>query len=101
LPELLFVITAAKKKNNWLVLGAVIGDVILLPTLGLGLIAIISPIRITAFPNLSYLILFLAFTSFLFLFFIRSGKKISLKEAVILLSLYFLFVIIELFFLRF
>ncbi len=92
LPELFFIIAAARKKNNWLVLGAAIGDVIVLPTLGLGLISIITPIKITDFSNFYPLFLFLIISSILFLFFIKSGKRITSKEGIILLIIYFLFV---------
>lgn len=96
LPELFFVIVAARKKNNWLVLGAVIGDVVVLPTLGLGLIAVISPITVTSFSSFFPFLLFLILASMLFLFFIRSGRKISFKEAIVLLGVYVLFVATEL-----
>ncbi len=95
LPEFFFVATAAKRKNNWLVLGASIGDVIVLPTLGLGLLAVISPIRITRFSSFLPLFIFLILANLLFLFFIKTGKKISSKEGILLLSIYFLFMITE------
>lgn len=92
LPELFFIITAAKKQNDWLALGGIIGNVIVLSTFGLGLIAVISPIKILLFSDFSPLFIFLVIATFLFLLFIKSGKKITSGEAVILLMVYGLFV---------
>ncbi len=95
LPEFFFITTAAKEKNNWLALGGIIGDVIVLPTLGLGLIAIISPIKITTFSTFLPLFFFLTIGSIFFLIFIRSGRKITCKEAIFLLLFYGLFILTE------
>ncbi len=97
LPELFFIVTAARKNNNWLALGGIIGDVIVLPTFGLGLIAVISPIKVTTFTTFIPLFVFLAIASILFLLFIKSGKKITSTEAKILLTVYGLFLFFELF----
>ncbi len=92
LPELFFIITAAKKENDWLALGGIIGDVIVLSTFGLGFIAVLSPIKIISFSPFIPIFAFLITATFLFFFFIRSGKKISSIEATILLSVYFIFI---------
>ena len=97
LPELFFITTAAKEKNNWIALGGIIGNVIVLPTLGLGLIAVILPIKITSFSAFLPLFSFLIFASLSFLVFIRSGKKITHKEAVFLLTFYVFFIITQIF----
>ncbi len=96
LPELFFVITAAKKKNNWLALGGIIGDVIVLPTFGLGVIAIISPIKLNFSPFVP-LFVFLFLASTIFVWVIRSGKKISKEEAIPLLIAYIGFLLYEIF----
>ncbi len=98
LPELFFIVTAAKKKNNWLALGGIIGDVIVLPTFGLGIIAIFSPIVIekAAFATFLPLLIFLIIGTLLFSLFIKSGKKISREEAVLLLMVYGTFLVYEL-----
>ncbi len=95
LPELFFVVTAARKKNNWLALGGIIGDVIVLPTLGLGLIALISPIRINVFSPFLPLFIFLILASIIFVWSIRSGKKITKQEAIPLLLVYGVFLVYE------
>ncbi|MDD5606428.1 MAG: sodium:calcium antiporter [Candidatus Pacebacteria bacterium] len=97
LPELFFIVTAAKKKNNWLALGGIIGDVIVLPTLGLGIIAVISPIEITAFSAFLPLFIFLITASCIFVWIIKSDKKITCIEAVPLLFVYGAFLLYEIF----
>ncbi len=97
LPELFFIITAAKKQNDWLALGGIIGDVIVLSTFGLGFIVVISPIRIESFSAFTPIFFFLTLSSLLFFFFIRSEKKISSKEAIILFIIYLLFIINKIF----
>ena len=95
LPEMFFIVTAAKKQNDWLALGGIVGDGIVLPTLGLGLIALISPIKIPLFSEFAPLFIFLILAIFLFLFFIKTTKKITAREGTVLLVLYGLFVAFE------
>ncbi len=95
LPELFFVVMAAKKSNNWLALGGIIGDVIVLPTFGLGIIAIFSPIEITVFSTFLPLFIFLLIASIIFVWAIRTGRKITSQEAIVLLSVYGCFLIYE------
>ncbi|MFA7386017.1 MAG: hypothetical protein WCZ99_03750 [Candidatus Paceibacterota bacterium] len=93
LPELFFIITAAKRQNDWLALGGIIGDVIVLSTFGLGFIVVISPIKIVLFSSFIPIFIFLVIASFLFFFFIKSEKRIDSKEAVALLFVYFAFIL--------
>ncbi len=95
LPEMFFIVTAAKKQNDWLALGGIVGDGIVLPTLGLGLIATISPIKFFSFSEFAPLFIFLIIAIFLFLFFIKTGKKITQKEGVILIVVYGMFLVFE------
>jgi Ca2+/Na+ antiporter len=69
------------------------GSVIINSTLVLGIVALVHPIRVMDFSPFVMARFFLVVSAVLFLFFMRSGKKISQKEAVILFSLYFLFII--------
>lgn len=92
LPEMFFIITAARRQNDWLALGGIIGDVIVLSTFGLGFIAVISPIKIASFAPFTPVFIFLITASFLFLFFIKTGKKITSREGIVLLGIYFLFI---------
>lgn len=95
LPELSFTLQAARKGEDWMVLGDVLGSVVFTTTLVLGVIAVISPITIN---NLSPFIVaggFLIISALFFLFCVRSGQKITRKEAVFLLLIYFAFVAVE------
>jgi cation:H+ antiporter len=95
LPELVFSIECARKDQDWLILGDLIGSVIISTTLVLGIVALISPIQI---ENLSAILIsrvFLLISAFFFLFLLRSGKKITEREGIILILIYFLFLIVE------
>jgi cation:H+ antiporter len=95
LPELFFIVTAAKKNNDWLALGGIVGDGIVLPTFGLGLISVFSPIRIPLFSELAPLLVFLVAAIFLFLLFIKTRKRISPREGMVLLVVYGMFLCFE------
>jgi cation:H+ antiporter len=95
LPDLSFVIQAAKKSHDWLLLGDLIGGTIITATLVLGIVSLISPIKITEIPSIIIGRIFLIISAFLFLFFIRTGQKITKKEGVFLLLIYMVFIIVE------
>lgn len=97
LPEAFFEIQAAKKGQDWLFLGNLMGGVIITATLVLGTVALICPIEITNFSAIAIGRVFLAISAILFLIFLRTDKKITKKEGVILLTIYILFVICEIF----
>jgi len=98
LPEIFFGIQAARKGNDWLVAGNIMGSVIIPATLVLGLVAFLSPIRITDFSPFAIGRFFLIISAIFFLLFLRTGRKITKKEAVFLLIIYLLFVLIEILF---
>lgn len=95
LPETYLAIKAAGKEENWLVLGNLMGSVIVLATLVLGIVALLSPIKITNFSLFLIARIFLLISVIFFLVIVRTGQKISKKEALILLSIYIIFVITE------
>jgi len=96
-PETYFSIISARKEENWMVLGDLMGSVISCATLILGIIVIFFPFEI---KDLS---LFLAARTFLIiaaafsLLFIMTNKKISRREALFLLFIYIAFLITEVF----
>lgn len=96
-PEIYFSIISARKEENWLVLGDLMGSVIVCATLVLGIIAIISPFEI---KDVS---LFLAARTFLIiaaafsLLFIVTGKKVTKKEGLFLVFIYIIFLLVEIF----
>lgn len=98
LPEIYFGVLAAKNKENWLILGDLMGAIIIPPTMVLGLVAVLFPIHIYDFSSLALARIFLVIAALMFPILIRSGKKISKKEAVFLLFIYIIFLIAEIFF---
>jgi len=95
LPESSFTLQAARKGQDWMVAGDVMGSVIMTTTLVLGIVVLISPIQVS---NLSPFVIgriFLAISAIFFLIFIRTGRKITRKEALFLLGIYLTFVLVE------
>jgi Ca2+/Na+ antiporter len=64
-------------------------------TLVLGIVALICPIKITDFSPLIIARFFLIVSALFFFFFVRTGRKITKKEAFFLLGIYLLFVLVE------
>jgi cation:H+ antiporter len=96
-PEAYFSIISARKGENWMILGDLMGSVIVSATLVLGIVAIIAPFEI---PDLSPFLITRIFTvvaSMLFIVFIRTGKKFSKVEGLIFLSVYVVFLLTEIF----
>ena len=96
-PDIYFVVISAKNNENWLVLGDIMGSVIICATLILGLMALITPFEIADLSPFLTARLFLIIAALLSLLFIRTGKKITKKEGLILLSIYIIFLLIEVF----
>ncbi len=97
LPELYFGITAAKKGLYRVVLGELMGSVIVISTLVLGIVALINPIEISDFSPFAIARVFLVISALFFFLFVRSDRKVTRKEAFILLFLYAAFLTTELF----
>ncbi len=97
LPEIFFGIQAAKKGEDWMVVGGLMGAVISAATLVLGIVALLSPIYLS---NLDVSLLFVArvfliLAAVFFLLFIRSSHKITRKEGIFLLIVYLFFVLAQ------
>ena len=95
MPETYFAIAAARRGQTWMILGNLMGAVIVPATLVLGIVALISPIKIPDFSPFAIARFFLIIAALFFFFFIRTGRKIGQKEALFLLGLYITFVIAE------
>lgn len=95
LPEFYFAIALAKKGETWMILGNLMGAVIVPATLVLGIVALIHPIVIIDFSALAVARFFLIIAALFFLLFIRTGQKITKKEALFLLGIYITFVTVE------
>ena len=98
LPELFFTIEAAKKGKGWIIIGNLMGSIIFPVTLVLGIVALISPIEILNFSPFFIGRFFLIISAVFFLIFLRTGKKITKKEAIFLLLIYLMFIIAEILF---
>lgn len=95
LPETFFSIHAARKSQDWLILGNIMGGVVIAATLVLGMVALIHPIEVTDFSTIVIARAFLVISALFFLMFLRSGKRISRNEGILLLSVYIAFVLVE------
>lgn len=96
LPETYFVVVASKSKQNWMILGDLMGSVIINSTLVLGIVAVIFPIDVSAFSPFLISRFFLILAAVFFLLFMRTGEKITRKEALVLFSLYLFFIFFQL-----
>ena len=63
----------------------------------LGIVALICPIEIEDFSPFVIARAFLIIAAMFFLFFIRTDRKVTTKEALFLLGLYIVFLLIEIF----
>jgi cation:H+ antiporter len=100
LPEFSFCFQAAKKSQDWMIVGDVMGSVILTTTLVLGTVSLISPIKNLSLSQLLVARIFLLISAILFFIFVRSDKKVTKKEGLFLIFLYFLFLFTQFLFLR-
>ena len=97
LPELLFSIRAAKQKHYSLALGDILGTVIADATIVVGVLSVISPFAFN--PRIVYITgMFMIVAIILLFYFMKTGRKLSKKEALLLILFYILFVFVELFF---
>jgi cation:H+ antiporter len=95
LPELVFEIEALRKRQSNMAFGNLLGSIVANGTLIIGLVALISPIRI---QNLnSYFLSTMAFLIIfgLFYLFIRTKRRLSRWEGLALLLVYLIFVVVE------
>jgi cation:H+ antiporter len=95
LPELTFTLQAARKSQDWFIVGDVMGSVILTATLVLGIVVLISPVENLNLSPFFVGRIFLLISALLFLIFIKTGRKITPKEGYLLILIYFLFLLFE------
>ena len=94
LPEIYFAIASAREGDTWMILGGLMGSIIAPSTLVLGIVALITPIRIVNFSLFAIARFFLIISALFFFFFVRTDRKITRKEAFFLLGIYLLFVLV-------
>lgn len=96
LPELSFATESIRKRQVGMALGDLFGSVVANSTLILGLVALISPVRLTngwqeyGLAAAAFGVIFLLFWGF-----IRSKKKLERWEGLALIAVYLIFVILE------
>lgn len=95
LPEIYFAVLSARQGKTEMILGDLMGSVIVPATLVLGLVVLIHPIVIEDFSPFAIARFFLILAAALFYLAARTGKKISKGEAIQLLSIYLLFLALE------
>lgn len=96
-PEMYFSIVSSRKGQGWLVLGDLMGSVIVCATLVLGIVAIITPFTIDDFSPFLTARVFTIIAVIFYFMVIRSQRQITKKEGLLLLSIYILFLITEVF----
>jgi len=96
LPEIVFGLKAIAMGHKEMVLGALMGSVVVNSTLVLGSTVLISPLEITEYSPYIIGILFTIITCLFFVIFSRTEKKITEKEAIVLLVVYILFIFSQL-----
>lgn len=96
-PELYFSIASARKGETRMILGDLMGAVIIPATLVLGFVALVSPITVPDFSLFATARYFLIAASLLFFVFIKTDRKITKKEAILLLLVYIAFLLTEIF----
>jgi cation:H+ antiporter len=94
-PEIYFGIISARANKTKMLLGDVMGAVILPGTLVLGMVALISPIKIADVTMFAAARYFLFIASVFFFICVRTDSRVTKKEAVVLLSVYIGFLLTE------
>jgi len=95
MPETLFSLQAARKGEDWMILGNQMGNVAITSTFLLGIVALMTPIKIVDFSPFIVARLFLIIAVTFFFFLNKTGQKITRKEGLILIAVYVAFLIAE------
>ena len=96
-PEAYFSIVSARRGEGWMILGDLMGSVISCASLILGIVAVISPFEINDFSPFLNARIFLIVALGLFVIFVRTDKKLTKPEGLILISVYIVFLLVEVF----
>lgn len=94
MPELFFALKSVRKRDDSLAVGDLLGTVLADATVVVGLLAVVNPF---SFPQrIIYLTgVFMVAASFLLFRFMRSGRKLTRREAVVLFVFWIIFVLVE------
>ncbi len=95
LPEMMFSIKAAKNKHDGLALGDLLGTVIADATIIVGIMTLVNPFSLN--PRIIYITgIFMVLAIVLLLYLMKTGKKLTRREAILLMVFYLIFVVTEL-----
>lgn len=97
-PETYFTAISARREQNWMILGNLMGSVIICATLVLGIVALICPFEISDFSPFLIARIFTIISAILFFVVLRTGHKITKKEGILLILIYFAFFVTEIYF---
>ncbi|MCX6719609.1 MAG: hypothetical protein NTV36_00650 [Candidatus Staskawiczbacteria bacterium] len=96
-PELYFGIISGRKGEGWMVVGDMMGSVIVCATLILGIVAVVCPFEIEDMSVFFIARIFTVIAAVFFLIVVRTGKQVTKKEALLLLTTYVAFLLTEIF----
>jgi len=96
-PELYFSVVSARKGENRMILGDLLGSIIIPSTLVLGVVCLMKPIIVTDVTMFALARYFLVVAAVFFFVFVRTDKRITKREAMVLLLIYIVFLIAEIF----
>lgn len=95
MPETFFTLHAARKGQDWMILGNLMGNVVITSTFILGIVSLIGPIQITDFSPFAIARFFLIIAVLSFFLLIKTGQKITRREGLVLIGIYVSFLIVE------
>ena len=95
LPEITFGIKSMSLKQENMIIGNAMGSIVTNSTLVLGIASLIAPITINDFAPYFNGIAFVLITCLFFIIFARTDYKITRREAVSLIIIYFVFILLE------
>lgn len=91
LPQIYFATSASYKGDNWMLLGSIMGSVVIPATLVLGIVSLIKPINVDNIDIALVGRIFLMLASVIFFFALKTSQKMVIREALLLLSVYGVF----------
>ncbi|MBP9758569.1 sodium:calcium antiporter [Candidatus Dojkabacteria bacterium] len=96
MPEFVFALKSVRKKDDSLAVGDILGTVLADATIVVGILALINPF---SFPQKIIYVtgVFMVVASFTLFHFMLSGRSISRRESYMLLALWIIFIIVELY----
>lgn len=96
-PEAYFGIISGRNGHGWMIVGDMMGSVIVCATLVLGIVAVVVPFEIKDMSVFLIARIFTVLAALFFLIIVRTDKKITKKEGLLLLATYVAFLLTEIF----